>query len=526
MPESKSRRQFLQTLSSLFAFGLASPLAVNVLSASAQDKAEQLADQVSAKGSYKLSQWTGDNFTLGHELREGKLPDLAIASSSTCDFVIIGGGIAGLTSAFYLRDHDFLLLEQYDELGGQSRGGNYGGIDYSIGAAYISSVEGIVGDLFADLNIKPVTFPVTRNSWYWENRWLKGVEGSEQLSIYKEFKRFGEEAKTIWPKLRSGNFLELNADLQGLDGQLFSDYLKSYDPKFVSLMNSFSMASLCGATNQVSALAGFDLASDMYSEAYVFKGGNPAIARALVEKIDQLGKGRMHRGSFVWQIDLKENGASVIYSDKQGQLHKVDCRHVIVTAPPLVAARIIPLMDDNLRAKLFSLKFGSYLVANFCFEKAVFNGSYDNNVGDSFTFTDFVRAEAPYQASNEYKADMGSVLTCYQPYAPGSAGRPLLLAGNRQEFAGQLLEQFNTLIDGFENSLDELVLTRWGHAMVVYKPSTYKTIDDIHAQKTGPYTLAHNSMQGIACAESAVASARYAANCALGVTNPKGKALN
>ncbi len=82
---------------------------------------------------YEIAPWTGDDFVLGHRLRDADFPPAVIESERSVDFVIVGGGIAGLTAAHFLRDHNFLLLEQYADLGGQSRGGSFQGIEYTWG---------------------------------------------------------------------------------------------------------------------------------------------------------------------------------------------------------------------------------------------------------------------------------------------------------------------------------------------------------------------------------------------------------
>ena len=52
--------------------------------------------------------------------------------------VVIGGGMAGLISAYHLRDLKPVVLEQAARFGGNSKGERYQGSAYSIGAAYVT----------------------------------------------------------------------------------------------------------------------------------------------------------------------------------------------------------------------------------------------------------------------------------------------------------------------------------------------------------------------------------------------------
>jgi protoporphyrinogen oxidase len=506
--QSRSRREFLATMAALLASGITGSL----LEADAKPAA-------AAKPKYKLGPWTGDNFNRGHQLRDGSHPGFPKEAERTVDFAIIGGGIAGLTTAYYLRDHDFLLLEQYDELGGQARGGSYRGIDYSIGSAYMGSNSGMYGELFRELNIAPVEVPTTKNAWYWEDRWFPGIESKDQSIIYKELKRMLADCRAVWKVLpENDDACIINTDdLRKLDNTLFANYLKGFNPKFVALMDSYCRSACCGGIQQVSALAGYWLAQDLVSPSFVFKGGNPAISRALVKRLNATGTGRLQTGTFVWSVEPITDGMSVVYSDKSGQVHRVNCKHAIITAPPLVALRILPGADDQTKALLLSCKLGSYLVANLGMKKKIFTGSYDNWVGAPFTFTDVVIAETPYLATKSYKPSMGSVLTIYQPYAQGSPGRAQMLVGDRQEFATSIVSQMKKLVPQLDANLEEVNLTRWGHAMVVLRPTTFAKLEKLRAMDPPNYTLAHNSIEGFPSAESAIRAARRAANRALKV---------
>lgn len=190
-----NRRAFLQGLSNWLGFSALAYVAGTAGGAAFAQEA-----QTTAGWSYELEPWTGDDFTMGHQLRGRKFPPFPEKVEKTVDFVIIGGGIAGLTSAYYLRDHDFLLLEQYDTLGGQSRGSNYRGIGYSYGAAYMNDMEDPVGSLLSSLSLKPIKLD-NPNSWRWENAWAAGAEGSGSNKLHSEFKRLLSDCKPIWKEL-------------------------------------------------------------------------------------------------------------------------------------------------------------------------------------------------------------------------------------------------------------------------------------------------------------------------------------
>ena len=52
------------------------------------------------------------------------------------DYVVVGGGVAGLSAAYQLRHENMLLFELSDNLGGTSSSSLYEGIPFSQGAHY------------------------------------------------------------------------------------------------------------------------------------------------------------------------------------------------------------------------------------------------------------------------------------------------------------------------------------------------------------------------------------------------------
>lgn len=85
--------------------------------------------------------FTGDDLDAGHRflmnpgdiIAQGKpdvIPDLY-------DTIVVGAGIAGLTTTYRLRQSRVLLLERHADIGGVAKSAYWQGIDYALGAAYI-----------------------------------------------------------------------------------------------------------------------------------------------------------------------------------------------------------------------------------------------------------------------------------------------------------------------------------------------------------------------------------------------------
>lgn len=527
--DSKSRREFLKGLGLVLGCQyfineqvLAAPVKkVGAKTGSKQGTAAKAPAKAPGKAAtYKLKPWTGDDFTLGHRLRLNDFPKFPDKAERTVDFVIVGGGVSGLTAAYQLKDHDFLLLEQYADLGGHARGSSYHGIDYSYGAAYCGPIDDVYGELYSAIGIEPIALTPDRNSFLWNNEWL-GTEGDGSKSLHKEFKRLLDECKPVWEALPPEMEPEkLNTEaLNKLDQTLMVQCMKGYSKEFVALIDAFCKSSLNGNMQQLSGLAGYGLLYDLVHTTHVFKGGNPAIARGLAAKVDKAGSNRCIKKAFVWNIEIKDGGASVIYSTGDGTAHRVDCKHVIVASSPLVASRQLKHIPDETKASLMSFRFGSYLVANVCMKEKLFKGTYDCFAGPPFSFADITVAETPYIKTNTYNPSMGSVLTIYQPYAAGSEGRMVLMQGDGPKIASSIVTQLEKLIPGALKQIDEVTLTRWGHALAIIGPGYFSRLSKLQNLPDAPYSLAHSSVWGWPAVESAIRGGRIAAERA--VAKPK-----
>ena len=65
------------------------------------------------------------SFEVAHKLRDGDLPLQAPGPAETYDLVIVGGGISGLSAAYFYRERKpsarILILDNHDDFGGHAK---------------------------------------------------------------------------------------------------------------------------------------------------------------------------------------------------------------------------------------------------------------------------------------------------------------------------------------------------------------------------------------------------------------------
>src|SRR6202521_2074906 len=85
----------------------------------------------------------GEHFEVCHQIRDGhqfEPPD----PTRKAGIVIVGGGVAGLSAAYFLRGKDWLLLEKEDYFGGNAFQEDFAGDAFGTGSAY--AARGDFGD--------------------------------------------------------------------------------------------------------------------------------------------------------------------------------------------------------------------------------------------------------------------------------------------------------------------------------------------------------------------------------------------
>ena len=478
------------------------------------------------------------NHPLGHLLRShGPFP--AVSSELTCDVLIIGGGISGLSARYALRKagiQNQLLVELETECGGNARSGSIQGQAYPLGAHYLPIPDKQNTELIHFLKDigciqsftedgQPMYNPYyichdPMERLFLDGRWMDGLVPSIGLSSEdkKQFAHFFSTIADLKSKVGSDgrpwfcfplSHATKDAERILLDRITFYDWLK--DQGFDSSLLLSYLDYCCkddygGLTSQVSAYAGLhyhaarkgsglNLASD---DVLVWPEGNDFLAKALRKDNEGIRSGFM-----AYDVRLNENSVDVYCTDaKQSMLIKAN--KVILAVPFEVRKRLTAGFEKNIVD--LKLQHAPWVVTNILskplHQRSGVPLSWDN-VALGSSSVGYVNA-AHQQLSHVVNQH---VLSHYWPLVEGSAQetRRMLLTLTRDQWLEKVFEELQPLHSDIREQTIHADVLIWAHGFV--KPSVgLITGDQIqHARKPieNRVFFAHTDYSGISVFEEA-----------------------
>lgn len=530
-----SRRQALEKLSQgalgLSAASLLFPSLSGFLLSGCQS------EKTAQKFDYDVPPWTGDTFGPMHLIRDGRQPQSPQKPSHHVDVVIVGGGLSGLTVATQLIHEDFLLLEREQTLGGNAKSGAFNGIEYALGSAYLVDVSEPFGPFYESLglSLKPLPEPAD----YLMNAQNQLVT-LPKSSVGKDFERMKAFLSTLLkhPDFPKSPVKEATSNALKLDNLTFSEFLKNehYSFEFIQLVNAYCWSALGGSVESISAFAGLNFYSEIAAPVYAFPGGNAAVGKAMMQKIQKAGAKRIKTGVAVTQIKPNESQTGYwvsFWNVKTNEMTTVSCRTVVMAIPYFFAARLLPFLPKTTTQDMKSLQYGAYLVGNLCFDQPVLkNGGYDhwlinsngvlnttnrnlaeNQKQPDISFTDFIDAGFAQRQINHTQTQESAVITVYAPFQNPWPGRMLLKNGDKDTIAHSLVQAFQQRVPFESKSLQSVRLTRYGHQLLTSQKGIIQTVRKLPKETQG-IVFAHSDGQGMAAIESAVLEGLSAASLA------------
>jgi monoamine oxidase len=439
-----------------------------------------------------------EHFDVCHQIRDGHTFERP-APTQKAAILIIGGGVAGLSSAYFLRGQDFLLLEKEDHFGGTAYQEEFEGQPFATGSAFAE--KGDHGDQLASeigLKLLPVNNPdpTIVNKTFVPDTWKSGInELPYSQQVRESFRKFREDMLKIKVRER----------LRELDSEAFTKYTAPYAPEIQQWWDGYGPSNW-GATAQDTS-ASIGIASLQYiasgnEQRVILPGGLGCITHKLVEVLQPQYKERLLGNAKVVSVVPEKEEVRVTYY-REGKLTTVATKAVICCAPKLIASRLISDLPAEQKTAMQRTRYAPYPVVNLIFDKPVYNRGYDTWCPGN-SFTDFIVADWTVRNTPGYH-QKHNILSFYTPLRENQRFT-LLDENNCKSLAARVLADFQKLLPEFDANPLEVRLYRRGHPMFMAVPGQFtinrfaaaQPMDRIffgNADSSGPESLTSESIR-------------------------------
>jgi oxygen-dependent protoporphyrinogen oxidase len=389
------------------------------------------------------------------------------------DAIVVGGGIAGLSAAWSLRDRDVLLLEGSERLGGRIRSEPRGAYWLNFGAHVFAGTGSATDRLLREVGVDAVPIPGV----------LTAVELGGRVVSRGRVETYPFRLPLSWRDrlafVRVGLRLRLgvarydrvlrSADqgrtLAFLGDRTFADWLGPV-PATVDAILRPTLQRSSGEPEELAAGYGIGYFHLVWDRSGGLARGIPGGPGRLVDAVAAGLEGRIRRAAPVHEIALERDRVRVVHERGEEQ-----ARQVILATPAHVTRAIARDLPGETRDALARIAYGRYVVAAFLTGEtrpAPWDGVY---------------AIAAARRSFNMLFNMASVLR--RPGLPREPGGSLMaysgagLAGSLwdeddDDVRDTYLADLDAVLPGAAGVVKEVVVQRWPHGLPYVRPGRHR----------------------------------------------------
>lgn len=505
----------------------------------------------------------GPDFIAGHALVKGDFP--AFSQTKRSKVLIVGGGISGLSAAWYLNAqgmYDFELLELETTVGGNARSGSNSISPYPWGAHYlpVPNQENILLKQFlAETGVIVSGYDHERPQYherylcfapqerlYINGQWQDGLRPTHGLTkqehadihaFEQQIQHFrqarGKDGKPAFSIPLSTS--STDPEFQVLDRISMSDYMleQGWHTKPLHWYVNYACRDDYGVpASQISAWAGIhyfasrrgQAANAEMDQVLTWPQGNAWLAEQLAIK----QQAHLHTRQLVHAITMEKHGVTLDALDLQTQQTTRWFADQVIYASPAHTLPYVLRNAPDLAQAARSIQHAPWLVANISLNNAgILNANlptaWDNVLYDSPGLGYVV---ANHQNLQQHQSQ--SVITYYHAVtqADSSSARKQLYTQTWQGLSKQITQDLQQAHPLIAQAITHMDIWRWGHAMTFPRPGFLSDKQRLllnSAIRYPRFNIAHTDAAGISIFEEAFAQGVQAAKRCLSVTQRSAK---
>ncbi len=434
---------------------------------------------------------------------------LPMTPQSKTSVLVIGGGLAGLSAAYLLKDKKPIILEQAQRFGGNARGESWNGIDYSLGSAYIVQPDagGRIESFLREIGtLEHARLKDTEDPVIFKNKKYHHFHTGETVSDPKakdQFKRFFDYVDSVYHETNGQKFPYMpyrpdhlaqdEAVSKSLDEKNMYEHMQDIlgeepHPHLVSAINLFCWSAFDTHITDISAASAMNFYALEVKPLLLADGGNAGIADDLYFKLKaELPAHHLQTEATVFDVRVVDDGVLVTYENQAQEVCCIHAEYVVMACPKMVVKKILKEIEPIRAQALSQIKYHAYLVANLWLNQPIKDDFYDLFfIGSGDQLEDDPRVIYRRDGSSDIcygnyaKIDPDRTVITFYRSLPFMTGRDDLYAPDafQKSLAHFEKEIFDKLLDLLEidpENIVDLRITRWGHAIPVAQKGLIKS---------------------------------------------------